>query len=164
MSALDSAAEIQKLAYGLGVPPERLAALATVAPEDLRALRKQLSEALFQADKVHFAKVAALSRAVPVSLAAKIAESVLPPLIGARAAELLDQGWPERLGPWRVKQLRRRRPYLWPALPPLCLPSLRPPSRPGATPRATASNWASTISPFGVGAGRGVNWWIMPPG
>lgn len=90
MSDLDSAAEIRKLAHGLGVAPERLAALAHVAPADLKALRRQLAEALFEADRAHFGKVAALSKAVPVALAAKIAETVLPPLIGARTAELLE--------------------------------------------------------------------------
>lgn len=90
MRNVDSAAELQKLAHGLGVTPDRLARLADVPPEDLRALRRQLAEALFRADRVHFAKVAALSKAVPVALAAKIAEAALPPLIGARTAELLE--------------------------------------------------------------------------
>lgn len=59
---------------------------------DLRALRKQIGEALFQADKHHFARVAALSNAVPAALAAKLTEAALPPLLAARTAELIEPG------------------------------------------------------------------------
>jgi hypothetical protein len=90
VSTLDSAAEICKLAHVLGVPTDRLDALTTVAPDDLRLLRGQIGEALFQADKQHFTKVAALARAVPVAVAAKLTEFVLPPLLAARTAELLE--------------------------------------------------------------------------
>jgi MgtE intracellular N domain len=90
MSSLDSAAEIQKVAHNLGVEPSRLSALRDVPPEDLRTLRRQLGEALFQADKHHFSKVAALSKAVPIALAAKITQFALPPLIAARTAELIE--------------------------------------------------------------------------
>jgi hypothetical protein len=82
--------EIRKLAHTLGVQPERLDALAGLPPADLHALRKQINHALFEADKAHFAKVAALSKAVPVAVAAKLAEHALPPLLAARTAELID--------------------------------------------------------------------------
>lgn len=87
---LDSTAEILKLAHQLGVPTSRLHFLAKVAPGDLRALRHQIGDALFDADKQHFRNVVTVSRIVPVALAAKITERALPPLIAARTAELLD--------------------------------------------------------------------------
>jgi hypothetical protein len=83
-------AELRKLAHALDVEPERLAMLAGLPADDIRTLRKQVAEALFQADKHYFARVAALSKAVPGAVAAKLTEAVLPPLIAARTAELLE--------------------------------------------------------------------------
>lgn len=88
----DATAERRKLAHTLGVGPERLVMLDGVPGADLRALRKQVGEALFQADKHHFARVAALSKAVPTAIAAKMTEAVLPPLLAARSAELIEPG------------------------------------------------------------------------
>ncbi len=86
----ESAAEIAKLAHTLGVAPARLGRLADLPPADLRTLRSQIATALFEADKPHFSKMAALSKAVPVAVAAKITEHVLPPLLAARTAELIE--------------------------------------------------------------------------
>lgn len=85
-----TAPELEKLGHQLGVPAERLAFLAEVPAADLRALRAQVGEALFEADKPHFTKIAALSRAVPAAVAARIAQLALPPLLAARTAELLE--------------------------------------------------------------------------
>lgn len=82
--------ELVKLAHALGVAPDRLAALGDVPAEDLRTLRRQIGDALFQADRHHFVKVAALSKAVPPAVAAKVTEHALTPLLAARTAELLD--------------------------------------------------------------------------
>ena len=82
--------EVQRLAHSLGVPAERLAALESVHREDVRLLHAQVVEYLFRADRAAFLRVAALSKSVPVALAAKLAESALPPLLAARAAELID--------------------------------------------------------------------------
>jgi hypothetical protein len=90
--------ELIKLGHVLGVAPERVAAfdgLADVPAGELRTLRRQIGEALFRADAQHFAKVAALSKAVPTAVAAKLTEHALPPLLAARTAELLD---PQRAG------------------------------------------------------------------
>lgn len=84
------APELQRLAHSLGVEPERLAGLATVHHEDVRLLHAQVVEFLFRADRAAFLRVAALSKSVPVALAAKLAEAALPPLLAARAAELID--------------------------------------------------------------------------
>lgn len=85
-----SAAELRKLAHQLGVDPRRLEFLETVSAEDLRTLRAQIGDYLFETDKHHFTKVAAISRLVPAAVAAKVTEFALPPLIAARTAELLD--------------------------------------------------------------------------
>ncbi|HEU5005335.1 MAG TPA: hypothetical protein VFT67_00105 [Jatrophihabitantaceae bacterium] len=90
--------ELIKLGHVLGLAAEQLAALdglADVPAQDLRTLRRQIGEALFRADKQHFAKVAALSKAVPTAVAAKLTEHALPPLLAARTAELLE---PQRAG------------------------------------------------------------------
>jgi len=88
----NAAAELQKLAHQTGVSTDELAFLSGVPADDLRTLRAQIGEALFQADRHYFAKVAALSKAIPASLAAKVTELALPPLIAARTTELLDPG------------------------------------------------------------------------
>jgi hypothetical protein len=86
----DTTAELRKLAHALGVDGSRLAMLEGVAPQDLHDFRKQIAEALFQADKHFFARIAALSRAVPGAVAAKLTEAVLPPVLAARTAELIE--------------------------------------------------------------------------
>jgi hypothetical protein len=83
-------AELLKLAHQLGVPPSGLEFLDAVPAEQLRTLRDQIGEALFQADKHQFSKVVAASKLVPAALAAKITEHTLSPLLAARTAELLE--------------------------------------------------------------------------
>ena len=61
-------------------------------PADIRRLRGQVAEALFEADRHLFARVAALSKAAPVAIAAKLAEHAFSPLLAARTAELIDPG------------------------------------------------------------------------
>lgn len=90
MSRMDGAAELRKLAHTLDVDTERLAMLEPVPAADLRALRTQVAEALFQADKHHFTRMATLSKAVPGAVSAKLTELTVPPLLAARTAELLD--------------------------------------------------------------------------
>lgn len=100
MTARDSTAEIRKLAHTLGVEPARLAGLTGVPAGDLRILRSQIADALFEADKPRFVRVAALSKAVPVAVAAKLTEFAMPPLLAARTAELIE--------PHRAAELVRR--------------------------------------------------------
>jgi hypothetical protein len=85
-----AAAEIRKLAHQLGVSSADLDFLAGLTPDDLRELRSQIGDHLFEADKHHFSKVVAVSRLVPNAIAAKVTEFALPPLIAARTAELLE--------------------------------------------------------------------------
>lgn len=86
----DSAAELAKLAHQLGVPSDRVQFLAAVPVADLRELRAQVGEALFEAGRPHFTKVATLTRAVPVAVSARISQLAVPPLLAARISELLD--------------------------------------------------------------------------
>lgn len=82
--------ELRKLARALEVDEDRLAFLGTVPEQDLRTLRAQVGEAMFQADRPSLIRVAALSKAIPVAVAAKLSEAVLPPRIAARTSELLE--------------------------------------------------------------------------
>lgn len=82
--------EVRKLAHSLGVEPIRLRALAALPVDDLRLLRSQVAEAMFQAGKAQFAALATVAGAVPVAVSARITERVLPPLLAARTAELID--------------------------------------------------------------------------
>jgi hypothetical protein len=82
--------ELRKLGRALEVDEDRLAFLGTLPEQDLRTLRRQVGEAMFQADRPSLVRVAALSKAIPGALAAKLSEAVLPPLIAARTSELLE--------------------------------------------------------------------------
>lgn len=85
-----AAAELRKLAHALDVPTERVVMLAELPADDLRVLRRQLHEAMFEADRPALVRLAALTKAVPPAVAAKLAQTVLPPLLAARTAELLE--------------------------------------------------------------------------
>lgn len=82
--------ELRKLGHTLGVEAGALAFLAALPAQDVRTLRGQVAEALFEADRHLFARVAALSKAAPVAIAAKLAEHAFSPLLAARTAELID--------------------------------------------------------------------------
>ncbi|MDT4916327.1 MAG: hypothetical protein QOH89_1027, partial [Pseudonocardiales bacterium] len=82
--------ELRKLARALDVDEQRLEFLAGVPEADLRELRRQVGEAMFQAGRPSLVRVAALSKAVPVAVAVKLSQAVLPPLIAARTSELLE--------------------------------------------------------------------------
>ena len=83
-------AELIKLARLLDTPPERLAGLDGVPPAALRKLREQIADALFEADRPHFERVVAAAKVIPGPLAARLTERALGPLLGARAATLLE--------------------------------------------------------------------------
>ncbi|HEY2161701.1 MAG TPA: hypothetical protein VGH24_10370 [Solirubrobacteraceae bacterium] len=89
---LDTRAEVVKLAQVLGVPAEELAYLERAAPDDLRALREQATDALFDGDRDRLHKLALASRLLPSSIAARIAHWALGPLLSARVTGLLDPG------------------------------------------------------------------------
>jgi len=92
MSALESRAQVVKLAHLLGTEPEALPGLEEAPPDDLRALRALVAESLFASQRGAFQRAAALAGILPAALAAKLAERVLGPLLSARSAGLLEHG------------------------------------------------------------------------
>jgi len=87
-------AETARLAGLLHRPPaavERL--LAPVAADDVRALREQVSDVLFDADRARLARLAAAADHLPVALVATIGRRAFGPLLCARVTALLA---PER--------------------------------------------------------------------
>jgi hypothetical protein len=95
MTAAETTAELMKLARLLGVSPARLDSLRSVTPPELKALRAQVGERLFAADREAFARVGILAKTIPAALSAKVAEKALPPMLAARATESLS---PEKAG------------------------------------------------------------------
>jgi hypothetical protein len=89
-AAPQTTAELRKLAHALDVDESQVQMLADVPAEDLRTLRAQVGEAMFQNDRHYFARMAALTKTVPGAVSAKLTEAVVPPLIAARTAELLE--------------------------------------------------------------------------
>ena len=87
---MNARAEVEKLARVLHVDPARLEALEGCAPEAIRELRTATTDALFEADRHHFVRVAAAAKVIPASLAAKLAEHALGPLLAARVAGLIE--------------------------------------------------------------------------
>jgi len=88
--ALQTRAEILKLARMLEREPEELAYLDCVAVAEVRALREQISAALWSADNASLSRLAAASKLLPVPIIATIAQRAFGPLLAARMAERLD--------------------------------------------------------------------------
>lgn len=87
---MSTAPEIRKLAHLLGTTPSEIDFLSGLDPTEARALRRQIADTLFEADRPLFARLVAASRMVPAARSARMAEKEVPPLISARLAELLD--------------------------------------------------------------------------
>lgn len=83
-------AEIAKLARLVGDVPERFTYLKAVPPSDLRALREQATDALFDAHSHALGRAAAATRVLPVPVSAAIGQRAFGPLLCARIAGLLD--------------------------------------------------------------------------
>lgn len=91
MSDADTLAPgVLRLAKTMDADPSDLAFLADLPAADLEALRGRVADALFRADKALFLRVAALAKTVPGSVAARLSETVLPPLLAARTAEVIE--------------------------------------------------------------------------
>ena len=86
---LERNAEIQRLAKLLSLAPDQLGYLQPLAPEELRALRGQVTATLFDARGV-FARMAAATRILPAGLTATIAERIFGPMLAARIAGLVE--------------------------------------------------------------------------
>jgi hypothetical protein len=89
--------QIAMLAETLGVQPDRLAHLERLDPDDLRALRTRISDALFDSHGPRFARVSKLAPFVPDALVAKVAQAIVPPLVSGRVAGALGLNHAERI-------------------------------------------------------------------
>jgi hypothetical protein len=88
-TTLETRAEIIKLARLLGTPADQLGYLDGVAPEDLRVLREQATDKLFERDQARLHKLALASRLLPSTIGATIARWALGALLSARVTGLL---------------------------------------------------------------------------
>jgi hypothetical protein len=89
IATLETRAEVIKLARVLGTPPDQLGYLERASAEDLRALREQATDTLFEGDHDRLHKLALASRILPASIAAVIARWALGALLSARVTGLL---------------------------------------------------------------------------
>lgn len=92
--------EIARLSRTVQVGEEELAGLEVMDADELATLRDQVAAALFDPDREAFERIAAITRAVPAAVSARLCQLVLPPVIAARATPLLD--------PRRAADLTRR--------------------------------------------------------
>ncbi|SFB61619.1 hypothetical protein SAMN05216266_12852 [Amycolatopsis marina] len=90
LAELESRAEVLKLARLLKTPAERLDFLEQVDAVDIRRLREQATDVLFDANLGVLQRMAAASKLLPVSVLGRIAEKVFGPLLCARLAGLID--------------------------------------------------------------------------
>jgi hypothetical protein len=90
VEALQNRAEVLKLARMLHREPDTLAYLEELPLIELRALRDEVTEALWSADDAVFGKLAAASRLLPHSVSATISERAFGPLVTARLAGRLE--------------------------------------------------------------------------
>jgi hypothetical protein len=89
-TALETRAEIIKLARVLGTPEDQLGYLERATPEDLRVLRERATDTLFEKDHERLHKLALASRILPASIASVIARWALGALLSARVTGLLS--------------------------------------------------------------------------
>lgn len=89
-AALESRAEVAKLAGLLSVPAERFDALAELPPDTLRQLREQATDVLYDGDVGALRRAAAASRHIPPAISATVAQKAFGPLLCARISGLVD--------------------------------------------------------------------------
>ena len=85
-------AELMKLGRLLDVEVDELDYLRDISAEQLRALREQVTEVIFDSGGSALGRLAAASRLLPTSAIAAIAEHAFGPVLAARIAGLLDPG------------------------------------------------------------------------
>lgn len=79
-----------KLARLLRRDPEQLAYLERLPAEDLRALREQMTEMLFDAHDATFRRLASASKLLPVGLVAMLSQHAFGAMLSARISGMLD--------------------------------------------------------------------------
>ena len=82
--------EINKLARILTVDPASLNLLMASEPDDIREIRTIVTERLFSLHGARVGALAQLSKKVPASISAKMAEAAFGPVLSARIAGALD--------------------------------------------------------------------------
>lgn len=82
--------EINKLARILTVDPASLDDLLASTPDDIRELRTIVTERVFSLHGGRVAALAQLSKKVPATISAKMAEAAFGPVLSARIAGALD--------------------------------------------------------------------------
>jgi hypothetical protein len=87
---LENRAEIAKLARLLSREVEELEYLTRVPAEDVRRLREQVTEVLFNAVGPALGRLATATKLLPIGLVATLGERVFGPVLSARVAGLLD--------------------------------------------------------------------------
>lgn len=92
MSELRSKAEVMKLARLLRRDPEQLEYLEQLDPDDIRKLREQVTDMLFEAHDATLQRLAASSKLLPVGLVAMIGQHAFGPTLSARISGKLDPG------------------------------------------------------------------------
>jgi hypothetical protein len=92
VSELRSKAEVMKLARLLNREPERLEYLEQLDSEDIRRLREQVTDMLFEAHDATLRRLAASSKLLPVGLVAMLGQHAFGPVLSARISGLLDPG------------------------------------------------------------------------
>ncbi|HLJ03931.1 MAG TPA: hypothetical protein VKT31_10845 [Solirubrobacteraceae bacterium] len=83
-------AEIMKLAQLLELEATELGYLETVAADDLRRLREQITDVIYDSGSHALGRLASASRLLPTSVVALIGEHAFGPMLAARIAGLLD--------------------------------------------------------------------------
>ncbi len=97
--ALAGQAEVVRIARLLDRPPDRLAFLEAVDPDGLRALREQLTDTLYDADRETLERLARAGRLLPDQALATVGQRLLGALLVARVAGTFDAGRASRIGP-----------------------------------------------------------------
>lgn len=90
MSGIRTEVELQRLERVLGPDTRTVKALACLSPQDLRVLTDAVSDHLLEAGRPGFQTMVALADRLPGAVSASLAERVLGPELGARAAALLS--------------------------------------------------------------------------
>lgn len=99
MNAGRSVVEVAKLKHALQVPADAtdLDFLAALAPADVTHLRRSVDAARHARQAGRFARLAGITRFLPVAVAARAAEAALGPLVSARTASVMEPEEASRL-------------------------------------------------------------------